>query len=373
MPAVVRTRRSAVLAAFVIAGAIWGGILSTPSRVMAQPANAGNASVADAIANFTSGDREKVVAGRQALLSRLSGNPAPTVLIAYAREVSSALMPVVNGEDPHAKLNAAIFLQRLADQSGSTDLAPPIAALIKDESPAIAAWGLRASANVLPRVLGNPVLANNDQLLPAIYDALAKHASNEAVAIDVYAALTKVLAGPNAERDLGAAAIREATPRVVDALHKVIASRVVDFGTGNVAEPGAEGQAAVGFLARASTWQAMSDAQKTKTVGMLLALLDGAAAEMAAIKEPNAAGRGKMAGVRGLLQFTAQGLEVISNLANKGADVAEKVAKLKTIGAGMTPAQVTALVSDAETALAAAFPGAVAPATQSATTPTVAP
>lgn len=364
-----RHRSRGVLIAGVLGIAAIAGPLGW-GRAMAQTA-AASGSVSDAIASLASGDREKVVAARSTLIGRLAGNPSANTLNTLARDLAAGVMPVVNGNDPHAKLNAAIVVQRLADATGSLDLAPAIARLINDESPAVAAFGLRASANVLPRVLGNAVTANQDVILPAITNALAKHAANEAVAIDAYTALTRVLAAPGAEASLGSNVVREATPRIVDTLLKVIGSRITDFGSGSVAEPGAEGQLAVVFLSKASTWGLMSEQQKTRTIGVLIGLLDATAAEYAAIKDPQGAGRPKIEGLRSSAKFTAQGLSVISSLTGKPASLKEAADKLQTsITVGTSPAQMAAAVESVRTAFVQAFPEAVAPATQPTAAPT---
>ena len=197
--------------------------VSAPLRAQVS-AEALNAAVAD----MSSGDRDKVMAGRESLVKLLNAaRTNPPALTSFSRDIGVALVPIATGNDPHAKLNAAIVVQRVAEQSGAVSLADLSTKLISDSSPAVSAYGLRAASYIVPRML---MTAPSDPIVNAIVGSVQAHPQSEAVAIESYAAIVRILNDRTAGETLTPAGVNAATPRAVDAVHKLLAARIAQYG-----------------------------------------------------------------------------------------------------------------------------------------------
>ena len=297
--------------------------------VPAARAQVTSAAVAAAVSDLNSRDRDKVVAGRTALLALLNAaRTNPPALATFAKDLNTQLMPIATGNDPHAKLNAAIVVLRVTDQNASSDLAPLIAKLIGDSSSAVSAYGMRAASNVLPRMLSAPKAADNNPIGPAIVAAVTAHPTSEAVAMEAYAAIVRLLNDRTAAEALTPAGVDAATPRAVDTLLPLMAARSTQYGKGTLVEPNAE-QPAASFLGKRKTFELSTPAQRTATIRTLLRLMDAAGVEMVEVSKVNSpTSRLRLNDLRNLVKTTAGSLSVISELSQKPAlqEFARKVA-----------------------------------------------
>jgi hypothetical protein len=311
------------LAILVAAACLTAGFVPPAS------AQVNNATVAAAVADLKSGDRDKVVAGRTSLLAVLNAaRTNPPALAGFAKDLNTQLMPVALGNDPHAKLNAAIVVLRVTDQAASPDLAPLVAKLVGDSSSAVSAYGLRAASNVLPRMLSAPKAAENNPIVPAIVGSVSAHPESEAVAIEAYNAIVRVLNDRTAGETLTPAGVDAATPRAVDALLPLLSARIAQYGKGTLVEPNAE-QPAASFLGKRKTFELSTPPQRTTTIRTLLQLMNVAGAEMVEVSKVNSpTSRLRLNDLRNLVKTTAGSLSVISELSQKPAlqELARKVA-----------------------------------------------
>jgi hypothetical protein len=288
-------------------------LVSSPAVALAQTASGANAAIAKAIAELNSGDRERVMAGRKALIDGMIGLRDPQALGQYAADVASAVPSVLQGSDPHAKLNAAIAVQRIADQTGSVAMAPVVSMLIADPSPAIATYGLRAASNVLPRVLANAALESEIKLVDKIIAAVSSHPSSEAIATEAYAALTKTLSDRDAANLLGANVVTLATPRVIDGINALNRQRMA-MEAGSISEPIAD-LTGVNFLSRQGNWALMNQSQRDQSMTSLLRTVRRSVEEMQAIEARRTPGpdRERLLAARALNRAAIQGLGVYAS------------------------------------------------------------
>lgn len=334
----------------------WSQILDTTAQTITSPAVIENF-VEQHAADLASGDREKVVAARQALL--LPGTPnakSAAFLTVYSKAISTKLMRVADGKDAHAKLNAAIVVGKVAEMGGTADLSPLIIKLISDDASPIATYGIRAASNVLPRILADKNLSANDKIVPAIVAALQKHPTSEAVIVESYSSLIRVLGARDAATQIGptgAAGVTAAMPRAIDGVIKLLNVRIPQFGKGDVVEPLAELPAVV-FLARQQSWAAMAAPTQAQAVKALLGIATGAAAELEIEFNRKPSSRPRMKALQDLIKATGQGLGVIGSFVANPSLTAE-ADKLKPFNTLTPPAQWRVTVEDISKAYSNAF------------------
>lgn len=306
------------------------------------------------VASMNSGDREKVVAGRQALL--LPGTPnakSAAFLAAYSKSINAQLMAVASGKDAHARLNAAIVVGKVAEMGGTPDLSPIIIKLASDDAAPIAAYGIRAAGPIVPQVLSSPTLATSDKIVPTIEAAMKKHAASESVVIESYNALTSVLSNRDLSKNLTTAQVNAATPLVVESLVRMLSARVPQYGTDSLVEPQAD-LIAIVFLTRQNSWAAMSPQTQKATVAALLEISKGAVAELTLEFAKKPGSRSRMAALQDVIKKTGQGLSVIGNFV-KDATLTAAADRLKPLNTLTAPADWDKEVKAIATAFQTAF------------------
>ena len=268
--------------------------------------------VNEAVASMGSGDRDRIAAARMTLLSNLNAvRTNPPALEKFARDVANALMPVASGDDPHAKLNTAIVVQRIAEQGKSADLAPIITRLVGDSSAAVSAYGLRAASYVLPHMMAQAKSGSEESpIVPAIVKAVNAHPESEAVADEAYLAIVDMLNDRKAAEMLTPVGVAAASPRAVDALHQLLSARIAQYGSGDLAEPNAE-LPAISFLGKQNTYNISSSTQRVTTIRLLLQLMDASAAEMAKVPPSTPSTRLRLEALRNIFRGAAGSLSVI--------------------------------------------------------------
>ncbi len=299
------------------------------------------------VKEIASGDRDKVVAARQALMLPGSNDKkSAAFLAAYSKAIGTKLLPVASGADAHAKLNAGIVAGKVADMGGTSDLSPLMVKLISDDSAPVALYGIRASSSLIPRVLGDRNLAPTDKIVPAIAAALAKHLDSEAIVTEAYQSLIRVINVPAAAQQLPQATITAATPKIIEGLLDLLSVRSSKFGKGEteIVEPMAESPAIV-FLAKQTSWAAMNQAAQTRTVKTLLDIASGAASELQLEFDKKSPSRPRIVALQRLLKESiGQALGVIGSYVNDPALTAE-ADKLKPLNTLSAPAQWTQTIN----------------------------
>jgi hypothetical protein len=317
------------------------------------------------VKEFSSGDRDKVVAARQALsLPNSTGKKSERFLQVYGKAVGTKLLPVANSNDAHARLNAAMVAGRVADMGATGEIIPLIVEFINDESAGVSLYGIRGSASLIPRALAAPNTPGADTIVPAIAGAVKRHATSEAIAAESYQALIRVLNTNN--NGLPPNVVTAATPRVIEGLLQLLEQRVSAFGAGDVVEPYAEGPAVV-FLAKTSSWAAMSEQTRTRTVKTLVDLANGGVGELAAENNrkptPN---RARLQAIQRLLkEAIGQSLTVIANQVKNPA-LATEQDRLKNLNILSAQAQWEQAIAEITAAYSKAFKINSAPASQPA-------
>ena len=373
-------RRASILAAACLTLASLAGrataAVNFPFDVRAQTITT-TAPIADyvgrAVTDMNSGDRDRVMAGRQSLLAPLerSLNQSPAFFSAYSRELSEQLLAVASGKDPHAKLNAAIVAMRAGDLSHSPALSPLIAKLAADDSPSVSTFGIRAASTILLYALGNPTTADRDPLLGAIAAAVQENPESDAVVFEAYQALTTPLLTKDVSQAAGAGNVETATPRIVDAVQKLMELRLKQYAAGDIVEPAAELQG-VTLLTRQQTFPICTAAQKARTVQLVAGLLDAAANQLVTTLSGGVAqNRYRAEALRNTIKGAAGGLNVVGQQPPANKSMVDASGPIKLLGSATSAADYRAAADKAVAAARAAYPAEDMPASMPATQPTI--
>jgi hypothetical protein len=148
------------------------------------------ASIKAQVADLEGDDPVKRSKARDALITEVNapGNQpySGVFLDVYAQELNTQLMPLTDNKDTRVRLNVAIIVAKVGEKVDSTRLFDITEKLLQDKSPAVVNWALKAAKVVLPPLLQAGMQANatklttaikahadDAQLLPLVYDALA--------------------------------------------------------------------------------------------------------------------------------------------------------------------------------------------------------
>lgn len=304
--------------------------------------------------DLTSGDRDKVVLARQALM--LPNTPAeksPKFIEIYAKTVGDKLGPIAGSSDAHARLNSAMVVGKVAEMGATAEIIPLVVKFIGDESPAVSMYGIRAASSILPRTFADKKIAGGETIMPAIMAAVKKHGASEAVIGEAYQSPIRVLSNTQAANALPAGTVVAATPPAIEALLELLNERISHYGNGTVVDPGAEGPA-IGFLARTTSWAAMNQQTQNKTVEIILAIANGATKELG-IEDSRKNNRSRLVSIQNLLKSPiSQSLNVIGNQA-KQPNLVTVANKLKNMTSITPPAQWELVVNEITAEFAKAF------------------
>ena len=372
-----RPARAVVAAAIAIVGVL---VAAPSARAQGVPFDVTAQTIAStapiaafvdgAVDQFKSGDREKVEQARAQLLLPLAGGPgakSQAFLTAYSKELNRRLMPIAKGKDPHAKLNAGLVIIRAAEQGRSPELSPVIAALIADPSPAIITYGMRAAGEVIVPALASASLAQKDVLVPAIAKAVAENPESPAVVFEAYQALTSIVLNRGAAESVGAGAVANATPRLVDAIHQLMNARLAQYAAGGIVEPAAE-LSGMNFLARSATYNACSPQQKLTSVREMVDVAVAAAAALDQNQSSAARNRTREDALRNAVKGAASALGVIARIENKN-DLLKDTASVNGLGSATPASAYVSAAGQVQTTAMAAFPAMAKLAPSTATAP----
>jgi hypothetical protein len=133
------------------------------------------------ISTLNSGSPSEQQVARKQLIQAVEMKGAPS---GYPATFAAAILPVLQGGNARAKLNAAIALERIANKTASPSLLPAIEALLDDRCDAIALWGIK-SARPLIAAGGAPASA----LAGKVAATVKAHLGCGSIAEEAYAAL----------------------------------------------------------------------------------------------------------------------------------------------------------------------------------------
>jgi hypothetical protein len=273
---------------------------------------------------------------REALISAANGNRAQTPTLAfydaYCSTLIPALSPVIQSSDAKVRLNGAIVVGKVAAEAQTTHLRDLAVALTKDPSPAVALWGVKAARAIIPAVLRDPALRNQDTLLPAITPCVVAHSETLVsghMAEEAYHALTlDMFSGRTIANDMIAA--------VVGHTQDLLAARVAQYQVKLPGQPLAE-RTATQFLIHPQVWEVQTMAQRQRTLQLLSDVISLAAQRMAL------AGSDRRADLQQMIELTAKAIAVAADI--KGATgLSAAATPLTTMERQADPQQVLQLV-----------------------------
>jgi hypothetical protein len=216
----------------------------------------------------------------------------------YAAAVNEALKPLVQTQDVRTRLLAGIVAARVAERVNNTNLEEVGAALLNDNSDAVALWGMRTARYVIPWILRNPM--QDRGLVKQVVPAVQGHANVPMIA-DAYSAF-----------DVGTNAGAEPTSRGVARTLELVNMRVQQYLNGIPDDPGAD---AIGttFMTREQVWKQLKPDQRVAVVQGISDLL-AAMGQRAAAED-----RANLPRVYAGIQPVAAALVVIANNENASA------------------------------------------------------
>jgi hypothetical protein len=284
--------------------------------------------VAAEVADLNSPDGQTVTNARAALVAgcpRSAGAPYHT---AYATEVSAAVVKALSnaGTPLPVKVNLGVVVERVATNSGATQVQPAVLKLLADRSDAVAYWGCKAARPLVMSVVLQPGFTGRSPLFAAVVASVKQHADSGMagyIAVEAYRAL---VVNPNNVPGTPAADVWPKLRPLYNPVLSLLALRTGLYAKGMVPSPDAE----VGvptFLSKAGQY---TPQQKALAVQELVDLLDAAGQRVQALTVPQ-----QLAELRPTLQNAASALDVFS-----GTNLLDKIYHMPP---GITAANMAAL------------------------------
>ena len=359
-----RTAIRACLAGLAFAAVAGGGPAARGQALPQSVIGAASAGQADGpVKAFVSGlvprlggqDLPEVARARDALVNPVLGSSASgPFLQSYSSELNDALLPLTRSADARVRLNVAIVAARVAERSGSADLAPLVTALVNDASPGVVLWGIKAAKSVLPTVMSNPLLRSQDKMAPAVLAAAKRLPASAAVAEEAYDALSLRLTNGGEVANLPGGVFDQILPVATDNIAALLEFRLGLYAGGKAPAGPAADAAAANFLLDSKVWPNSAPAAQERTVGLMEQLARAAAGSLSA---PG----GDDEGARSTLGTIGSGFSVVGQILGSNPLIAAGK-QVAGIGRGTGREQAVAGVENLVTVLKTQFPNAGAPA-----------
>ena len=245
-----RTLGLAAVAFAAVAALPAAGPLSLAPVTAAQPAGGqavnslpGNVRNADNAREFTSQIDAFVSSQAQALSSggpdasaargRIVDQVAGDVSNSFRDEYARALNDALGGLDlaamePFPRVNVAIAVEGVARATGNPRLIPVIEKLVKDDSPGVALWGIKAARYVIGESMRQSP-PGREPLSKAVLAAVETHSRRGPIAEDGYRALQLRLLD-NDGAQVGDLTLSRGVPQVVPASLDILKLRLAMYG-----------------------------------------------------------------------------------------------------------------------------------------------
>lgn len=232
---------------------------------------------------LTGSDRNAVISAREALLAPIAGGALPSgaFVDVYVIELADRIGKAVSSPDSHVRLNAAIVIESITRQTGTTRFAPQIAALIGDNSPAISIWGLKAAAPIVPDLVSDP---NGRAVFDNLQASIIIHSDSAAVVEEAYNTLTAVLKNPQSVSRLGQRKA-EVLGTIVFQIQSLLETRFASEQDSPRPGPLLDERGGLRFLIQ-NIWNDMTAAQKSRTAQLLIEQLNTSYARVKAGRDP---------------------------------------------------------------------------------------
>ena len=225
-------------------------------------------------------DRENIARSRDELINAATTpTPArsPSFLQMFAQELDAQIRPQLSKASPSARVNFAIVVARVARAGQSSELSRTIEALIADESPAVAIWGLQAARFVLPVVLDNAVLSKGDKIIANAAQAVRTHQEQGPLAAEAYRSLLgeiEAITRDPRKRAAQKAMLDNISPALIDGVHDILGARLSVYEANAIPnDPLTDYTDGVRALALPAVWGLQSPDQRDTTMRRVIQLL----------------------------------------------------------------------------------------------------
>lgn len=273
-------------------------------------------------------------------IGMVGGEPSASYREVYATVLNEQLLTLTKNRDPHARLNAAIAMERVARGANNGALEGAAAALAQDPCAGVALWATKAAQSILPPLATKGA---NTKLTGAVVAGVKKHPDSPELAEEAYRALGLELRA-NLQR-----LNDQAVPVLLPDMLKLFEFRTGLYRTGIPPAPWLEERGAI-FLTFARVWNHPAAAKYHAAIMQQLANLVGLTAQHAAARGPN-----ENKSLIDLLRRIGAVLAVVG-MSVKDAGVQAAAKSLSDMPAGLGEDALLGLAEKAYDAIEAKFP-----------------
>jgi hypothetical protein len=324
---------------FVWCGLLTGGALAqTTTAGPTIPMSAKNATdattsratiaqfIQSQIISLLSDDPAIQKTARDRLIAECPAGSSGSYFDVYGHELNAAVMAAMN-RNPlpplRVRLNMAVVVETVARVGQTTQVRDAVIAMMNDPSDAVALWGMKAAAQVLPQVLQNPVLLANDKLLPAFLSSVKLHPGAGFVASEAYRALSLAnVAGINPNQ------VQQLIPHVIKPMLDVLEFRVSLYQSG--IPDNAEAEKTVATFFNSTNYNAAGPADQHRIIQDMVNLITLAGEQSLNANKP------QLAEIIDVLKYAAQELIVVS----QNPAVTNALVSLTQLAPGSSPQSI---------------------------------
>lgn len=274
------------------------------------------------VGRLSSKDAKTFLAARDALVGEVAASGStPAYRDFYAEVFAATALPVLDSPDARLRLALGVVSARLADRTGSVQLGPVAAKLLKDANLGVQIWGMKTAEGVLKAqlvsgsggpggggggagiVAGGPVEA----LVTAVVDTVTKNPTKAELVRDAAEALHLDI-----RFRMSDAVLKEVVPFA----RKVLAARAALYQPAAVPQDPAADQPYLTFFSN-KAWRVLTADEQTATVQSITTMLLSTTGTAKPLT-----GEAYMALARHAVQV-ARNLEVIASAVNTSAGTPE--------------------------------------------------
>jgi hypothetical protein len=238
-------------------------------------------SVREDVQKLANDDPEVRRVARETLINDASapgGTASTQYLDTLAAAMDAELSKLAKHDSVLVRLNVAIVTARVADKADNGRLRNTVQILTSDKNEGVLIWALKAARDVIPGVLRNPLLANNDKLLPAIAELVQAHPTPPVIQEAYQALMLNYLDREKTRRNTDWKSMVAST---FDELAKVLQIRLDEYKTGVPPEPLLD-TAAANFLVHPEIMKTYTDQQRVHALQLICDLM-GLAAQRSSV------------------------------------------------------------------------------------------
>lgn len=269
--------------------------------------------------------------------------PSPSYLEVYATVLNKQLVGLAKHEVPHARLNAAIALQRVAKNANNGALAVAATTFAQDPSAGVVLWAAKAAQFIIPPLA---TAGKTTKLTAALVAGVRKHPDSGDLADEAYKALTMEIR--NNPQRVNESAVGVLLPDVL----KLFEFRVQQYEKTTPPAPRVDERGAI-FLTIGRVWSNPATAKSHPAIMQQLSNLIGFTAQHVAAREENDARKQ----FTDLLQQAGDALTVVADARGvKDAELKAAAKALVDISPATENEELTTRAEAAYAAIQAKFP-----------------